>query len=83
MSILSTVIIGFFVGLIAKFFMPGRDPSGCLVTTLLGIGGAVVGKYIGQGLGLYTPEQTAGFFMSIVGAMVLLFVYHLLNKHNA
>lgn len=81
MSIIWAIIVGFIVGLIAKFLMPGRDPKGFIVTTLLGIGGAVIGKFIGQGLGFYSPEQTAGFIMSVVGAMVLLFVYHLLNRN--
>lgn len=83
MSIIWAIIVGFIVGVIAKFFMPGRDPSGFIITTLLGIGGAVIGKFIGQGLGFYSPEQTAGFIMSVVGAMVLLFIYHLLNRNIA
>lgn len=83
MTIIATILIGFFVGLFARALMPGRDISGFIMTTLLGIGGAFVGKFIGQGLGFYTPEQPAGFFMSLIGAMVLLFLYSLYRKNNA
>lgn len=83
MSILLTIIIGFFVGLFARILMPGKDVTGFIMTTLLGIGGALVGKFIGQGLGLYAEGQTAGFFMSLVGAMILLFIYHLIRKNTA
>lgn len=80
MSILWAIIIGFIVGIIAKLLMPGRDPKGFIITTLIGIGGSIVGKFIGQGLGMYRPDQPAGFFMSIIGAMILLYIYHLLTK---
>lgn len=82
MGIISAIIVGFIVGLIAKFLMPGKDPAGFIYTTLLGIGGSVLGKYIGQVLGLYRPDQSAGFFMSIVGALVLLYIYHHITKRN-
>jgi uncharacterized membrane protein YeaQ/YmgE (transglycosylase-associated protein family) len=80
MGIIWSIIIGFIVGLIAKFLMPGKDPAGFIITTLLGIGGAVLGKYIGQGIGLYHEGQPAGFFMSIIGAMIILFIYHYFTK---
>lgn len=83
MSIIWAIIIGFIVGLVARALMPGKDPSGFIITTLLGIGGAVIGKWLGQGLGLYREGDPAGFFMSVIGAMVLLFIYHLLNKNRA
>lgn len=82
MGIIGSIIIGFIVGLLARAIMPGRDPAGFIVTTLLGIGGALVGKFIGQGLGLYHPDQPAGFFMSLVGALVILFIYHLATKNK-
>ncbi|MBA2369518.1 MAG: GlsB/YeaQ/YmgE family stress response membrane protein [Candidatus Protochlamydia sp.] len=75
MSIILTILIGFIVGLFARAFMPGSDIMGFIMTTLLGIGGALIGKYIGQAFGLYHDHETAGFFMSIVGAMILLFLY--------
>ena len=83
MSIIWAIIIGFIVGLIARALMPGKDPAGFIITTLLGIGGAIIGKWLGQGLGLYRENDPVGFFMSVIGAMVLLFIYHLLNKNKA
>ncbi len=83
MGIISTIIIGFFVGLFARAIIPGRNISGFIMTTLLGIAGAIVGKYLGEGFGLYTEGQSAGFFMSLFGAMILLFIYHeFLNRKN-
>lgn len=82
MSLIWTIIIGFIVGLIAKFLMPGKDPRGFIATTLFGIGGAIVGRYMGLGLGMYAPDQPAGFFMSILGALVLLFIYHVLTRNE-
>lgn len=82
MAILMTILVGFLVGLFARALIPGRDIVGFLMTTLLGIAGAFVGKYIGQALGLYTQDQSAGFFMSLIGAMILLFIYHQYRKRN-
>ena len=75
MHILWTVIIGLVVGLVARFLMPGRDPAGLIVTSLLGIAGAIVGGYLGQILGFYAQGQPAGFIMSVVGALLVLLVY--------
>lgn len=83
MSLIVTILIGFIVGLLARAIMPGKDAIGLILTTLLGIGGALIGKYLGQGLGLYTEDQPAGFFMSLLGALILLFIYNLLRKKNA
>lgn len=80
MHILGVIIIGFIVGLIARALMPGREIAGFILTTLLGIGGALVGQFVGQALGLYKPEEPAGFIMSIVGAMLILFIFHLFRK---
>jgi uncharacterized membrane protein YeaQ/YmgE (transglycosylase-associated protein family) len=77
MSILWTIIIGLIVGALAKFVMPGRDPGGFIVTTLLGIVGALVGSWLGQALGLYTPGQPAGWIMSVVGAVIVLLIYRM------
>lgn len=82
MTIIWTILIGFFVGLFARALIPGRDIVGFIMTTLLGIGGAVVGRFIGHGLGIYAPDQPAGFFMSLIGAMILLFLYHEFRKRN-
>lgn len=72
-----TILIGFVIGLVARFLMPGRDAAGFIITILLGIAGSFVGSYLGQGLGLYLPGQPAGFLMSVVGAMILLFGYRM------
>jgi uncharacterized membrane protein YeaQ/YmgE (transglycosylase-associated protein family) len=78
MSILWTIIIGFLAGVIAKFIMPGdNEPSGFILTTILGIVGAFVATYLGQAVGWYKAGESAGFIGAIVGAIILLFVYGL------
>jgi len=77
MHIITTILIGFFVGLVAKLLMPGRDPGGLIITTLLGIAGAFVAKYIGLAMGWYGETDAAGFLASVVGAILLLLVYRL------
>jgi uncharacterized membrane protein YeaQ/YmgE (transglycosylase-associated protein family) len=79
MSIIWAIIIGFIVGIVAKFLMPGRDPGGFFITALLGIVGAIVATFLGQALGLYAAGQAAGFIASVIGAMVVLFLYHLIR----
>jgi uncharacterized membrane protein YeaQ/YmgE (transglycosylase-associated protein family) len=79
LHILYIVIIGFFAGLIARFIMPGpNNPSGFIMTTILGIVGAVVANYIGKAVGWYHEGQPLGFISAIVGAVIILFVYHLI-----
>ena len=80
MSILWTIIIGFIVGVIAKFIMPGdkTQPKGFILTTILGIVGAFVATYLGQSVGWYEPGESTGFLGAVVGAVVVLFVYGLL-----
>ncbi|MCJ2065377.1 GlsB/YeaQ/YmgE family stress response membrane protein [Methylobacterium sp. J-088] len=76
MGILWTVIIGFLAGVIAKFLMPGpNEPSGFILTTILGIVGAFVATFLGQAIGWYGPNQGAGFIGAVVGAVVVLFIY--------
>jgi uncharacterized membrane protein YeaQ/YmgE (transglycosylase-associated protein family) len=78
MGILWTVIIGFVAGVIAKFIMPGdNEPSGFILTTILGIVGAFVATYLGQSLGWYRPGEGAGLIGAVVGAIIVLFVYGL------
>jgi uncharacterized membrane protein YeaQ/YmgE (transglycosylase-associated protein family) len=76
-GIVGWIVFGIIVGVIAKLLMPGRDPGGFIITTLLGIAGAVVGGFIGRAMGLYGPNDAAGIFMSILGAVALLFLYRL------
>ena len=77
MGILGWIIFGLVIGALAKLVMPGKDPGGIIVTMLLGIVGAVVGGFLGQALGLYGPNDPAGFLMSLVGAIVLLAIYRM------
>jgi uncharacterized membrane protein YeaQ/YmgE (transglycosylase-associated protein family) len=84
MSILWTIIIGFIVGIIAKFLMPGNnEPKGFIMTTILGIVGAFVASFLGQALGFYSPGEPAGFFGSVVGAIILLFIWGIITKNKA
>ncbi len=78
MSILVTILIGLIVGIVAKFLMPGRDPGGLIVTTLLGIAGAFVANYVGQRAGWYAPGEPAGFIAAVLGAMALLLIYRVI-----
>jgi uncharacterized membrane protein YeaQ/YmgE (transglycosylase-associated protein family) len=76
MSIVWTIIVGFAVGVIAKFIMPGsNEPSGFVMTTILGIAGSFLASYLGQALGWYKAGEAAGFVGAIVGAIVLLLIY--------
>ena len=84
MGILWTIIIGFIAGVVAKFLMPGKnEPSGFIMTTILGIVGAFVASFLGQALGFYAPGEGAGFIGSVIGAIVLLFVYGVFVKNKA
>lgn len=77
---LAWIFIGLIAGAIAKFLTPGRDPSGCLVTILIGIAGAVLAGFLGQAIGWYSPGEGAGFLAAIVGAVLILFVYRLFAR---
>jgi uncharacterized membrane protein YeaQ/YmgE (transglycosylase-associated protein family) len=78
MGIIWTIIIGFIVGVVAKFLMPGdNEPSGFILTTVLGIVGAFVATFLGQALGWYGSNESAGWIGSVLGAIIILFVYGL------
>lgn len=77
MELLWTLLIGLIVGVIAKFLMPGRDPGGFIVTTLIGIAGAFVAYAIGRAMGWYAPGEATGFIASVLGAMALLAIYRM------
>ena len=84
MGIIWTIIIGFVAGVIAKFIMPGKnEPSGFVLTTILGIVGAFVASYLGRALGWYEPGQGAGLIGAVVGAIIVLFIYGLIVKPRA
>jgi len=69
------IVFGLIVGALAKFVMPGRDPGGIILTSLLGIVGAVIGGFVGRSLGWYGPADSAGFIMALVGSVFLLWMY--------
>ena len=84
MSIIWTIIIGFIAGVIAKFVTPGKnEPSGFILTTILGIVGAFVATFLGQFFGFYRPGEGAGFIGAIIGAVIILFVWGYFAKKNA
>lgn len=84
MGILMTIIIGFVAGVIAKFIMPGsNEPSGFILTTILGIVGAFVATFLGQAIGWYGPNQGAGFIASIVGACIVLAIYGFIASRSS
>jgi uncharacterized membrane protein YeaQ/YmgE (transglycosylase-associated protein family) len=82
-GVIGWIIFGLIVGAIAKLLMPGRDPGGFIITMALGIAGALLGGFIGRALGWYGPNDGAGFFMSLLGAVVLLFLYRMFIGRRA
>jgi len=75
MHIIWAIIVGFVVGVVAKFIHPGREGMGFIMTTLLGIGGSIFATFIGQALGLYQAGSAAGFIGAVIGAIILLVIY--------
>lgn len=82
-AVLGWILFGLVVGIVAKLLMPGRDPGGFIVTTVLGIVGAMAGGFLGRTLGLYGPGEPAGFVMATLGAVLLLFIYRMLRRPAA
>lgn len=82
MGILAWILFGLVIGIIAKVLMPGRDPGGFIVTILLGIAGALLGGFLGRAMGFYGEGQTAGWIMSILGAVLLLAVYRMMARRR-
>jgi len=82
LELLWILIIGAIVGAVAKFLMPGPDPAGLFITAILGMAGAVVATLLGRFIGLYGPNQGAGFIASVIGAMLVLFAYHSLRTRR-
>jgi uncharacterized membrane protein YeaQ/YmgE (transglycosylase-associated protein family) len=83
MGLLWTILIGLIVGALAKLIMPGKDPGGIIVTIILGIAGSFLGTWIGRLLGFYREGQGAGFIMSLIGALLLLAIYHFFRRRTA
>ena len=80
--LLWTLFIGLIVGAVAKLLMPGKDPGGIIITILLGIAGSLVATYLGQAIGWYREGSSAGFIASVLGAMLLLFIYRLFKRKS-
>ena len=83
LHLIGTIIIGFLAGVVAKLLTPGRDPGGFIVTTILGIIGAFVATYLGQAVGWYRADEGAGFIGAVVGAIIVLAIYHFIQRRSA
>jgi uncharacterized membrane protein YeaQ/YmgE (transglycosylase-associated protein family) len=83
MSIIWTILIGFIVGIVAKFLMPGRDPAGFIITALIGIAGSIIATYLGRFMGFYQVGESAGFIAAVIGAIILLFLYRMVTGKKA
>lgn len=79
MSIIWTILIGFVVGIVAKFLMPGRDPMGFFITAIIGIVGSIIATFLGRFMGFYQVGESAGFIAAVVGAIILLFLYRMVT----
>jgi len=83
MHILWTLFIGLIVGALAKLLTPGRDPVGFFITIAIGVAGSLIATFLGRALGLYAPGASAGFIASLIGAILLLVVYHAFRGRGA
>ena len=83
MHIIWTILIGFVAGLVAKMLTPGKDPSGFFITAAIGIAGSLIATYVGQAVGWYQAGESAGFIGAVVGAIVLLAIYHLIRRSGS
>ena len=82
MSIIGTIIVGLIVGLIARAIKPGNDSMGWIMTILLGVAGSFLATYVGVALNWYQAGETAGWIASVIGAVVLLFLYGLIKSRR-
>ena len=82
MGILTWIVFGLVVGIIAKLLIPGRDPGGFIVTVLIGIAGAMLGGFIGRAMGFYGANESAGWLISIGGAILLLLLYRVVARRS-
>ena len=83
MEWIGAIVIGLLAGIVAKLIMPGKDPGGFIITTILGIVGALVATWIGQAIGWYAPGEAAGFIGAVVGAIILLTIYRMVRGRPA
>jgi uncharacterized membrane protein YeaQ/YmgE (transglycosylase-associated protein family) len=82
LSLIGTIVVGLIVGLIARALKPGDDSMGWIMTIIIGIAGSLIAGYVGRALGWYQPGQAAGWIASIIGAIVLLVIYHLIRRRT-
>ena len=82
LEVLGWIVFGLIVGVLAKLLVPGRDPGGIVITILLGIAGSLLGGWVGRMLGFNGPGQAGGWIMSILGAVLLLVIYHAVNRRR-
>ena len=78
-----TILIGFIAGLVARAVTPGKSVTGFIMTAVLGVAGSVLASFIGQSMGWYSGGQVAGFIGSVIGAIILLVIYHLVTRNNS
>jgi len=83
LHLLWEAIIGLIVGAIAKFLMPGKDPGGIWITMAIGVAGSLLAGFLGRAVGWYRPGESAGFIMSVIGAIILLGIYRLIKGRSA
>jgi uncharacterized membrane protein YeaQ/YmgE (transglycosylase-associated protein family) len=83
MEWIGAIVIGLLAGVVAKLLMPGKDPGGFIITTILGIVGAVVATWLGQAIGWYREGEAAGFIGAVVGAIILLLIYRFVRGRTA
>ncbi len=83
MHLIAFLLFGLIVGALARLIVPGREPGGWVVSLLLGIGGAFLGGFLGRAVGLYREGQPAGFFMALLGAIILVAIYHAVIRRRA
>lgn len=82
MNILGTLLIGLIIGIIAKLLMPGKDPGGWVIAIVLGLAGSFLAGFLGRSMGWYADGESAGFIFSVVGAMLLLFIWRAVTKNK-
>ena len=83
MEWIGAIVIGLLAGVVAKLLMPGKDPGGFIITTILGIVGALVATWLGQAIGWYREGEAAGFIGAVVGAIILLLIYRFVRGRTA
>jgi uncharacterized membrane protein YeaQ/YmgE (transglycosylase-associated protein family) len=79
LALIWEALIGLIVGALAKLIMPGKNPGGIFITMAIGIAGSIAATFLGQLIGWYKQGQSAGFIMSLLGAVLILWVYHLIR----